>query len=535
MKLSIASLALAMLSQTVWARLSATSTLSVALPDHHTVKDIEEMNMSAETRIVGGSTVPAGKYPWFASSTGNSFCGASLIHEDILLTAAHCTSAFPVGSSVYIGAILRGSSYGGAHLRTVEAILQHEEYIDEVIQNDYMLLKLNSPVPIVPVELNTDVAFPPDEEVVTSMGFGRTSEGGSVTYLMKEVDLKMMNNDICASQYDGVLGVDGETPLVFQEEVMMCAGVVGGGKSACNGDSGGPVVTADGKQVGVVSFGVGCARADFYGVYARVTGASDWIQDGICSMSANPPYECEGSLPEKQTEAPMTEDKSENAFVRVQVAYDFYVSETTWEIAQDGGVVIYEGPQYEPAAYELWNTSFTEFPIGEYTFTIYDSACDGLVSAFGNGFFRILLIDGDDETELASGGPNFECSQSVSFVVASGNGAKNGDSCQDSSGLIVDVSDSVTEDCKWLAENVNEYDHLCDWEDVAFACPVTCGSCEDIAALTCTDKKGEVEIDVSVGSRGCEWLSQNMDRYGYACDRTEVAFHCPSTCKTGDC
>ena len=40
---------------------------------------------------------------------------------------------------------------------------------------------------------------------------------------------------------------------------MICAGVAGGGKDACEGDSVGPLVVG-GQLVGIVSWGVGCAE-----------------------------------------------------------------------------------------------------------------------------------------------------------------------------------------------------------------------------------------------------------------------------------
>ena len=68
---------------------------------------------------------------------------------------------------------------------------------------------------------------------------------------------------------------------------MLCAGYPNvGGKDACQGDSGGPYVCNDnGKAViaGVVSWGNGCAHADFPGVYARVTIVLNWIQSNMVS------------------------------------------------------------------------------------------------------------------------------------------------------------------------------------------------------------------------------------------------------------
>lgn len=58
---------------------------------------------------------------------------------------------------------------------------------------------------------------------------------------------------------------------------MICA--ADRNKDSCQGDSGGPLITPDGVQVGVVSWGSGCADPDYPGVYSNVAAVRDWIED----------------------------------------------------------------------------------------------------------------------------------------------------------------------------------------------------------------------------------------------------------------
>ena len=89
---------------------------------------------------------------------------------------------------------------------------------------------------------------------------------------LREADLPIVSADVCrAAMGSGNIS-----------DNMICAGFRDGGVDSCLGDSGGPLlVEQDGafRQVGIVSFGDGCAKPDRYGVYTRVASYADWISE----------------------------------------------------------------------------------------------------------------------------------------------------------------------------------------------------------------------------------------------------------------
>merc|ERR1712038_1875625 len=154
-------------------------------------------------------------------------------------------------------------------------------------------MKLDSPVleaDIVPIELNQEDNVPIDDQTLTVIGFGTLSAGGSTPSILQEVDVEYVETDECNrwNSYGGDV----------MDETMFCAGVDGGGKDSCQGDSGDPIFYQKGdgsySQVGVVSWGQGCADARYPGVYSRVSGVFDWIKEEVCSRSEYPPAFCPG-------------------------------------------------------------------------------------------------------------------------------------------------------------------------------------------------------------------------------------------------
>ena len=71
------------------------------------------------------------------------------------------------------------------------------------------------------------------------------------------------------------------------------AGYMDGSADTCSGDSGGPLISREGSTsyqsdtlVGLVSWGSGCARPGWPGVYVRVDHFADWIvQNGFCACA----------------------------------------------------------------------------------------------------------------------------------------------------------------------------------------------------------------------------------------------------------
>jgi secreted trypsin-like serine protease len=231
-------------------------------------------------QVVGGAPVPNGDYP-FVASLGDArhgatayrrhYCGGSLIDRNSVLTAAHCVRGTPrrplrvvVGRTVLSG--------GGGQARRVARIAIHPRFDGfPTLRYDAAVLTLRSPVRgIAPIGLSGAAQNPLERpgRLATIAGWGNTikqpprgTNGGSYPDRMRVARVPIVSDATARRAYGPV----------YVGALMVAAGKKG--KDACYGDSGGPVFARRaGKryQIGITSFGKGCATRRYPGAYTEV-------------------------------------------------------------------------------------------------------------------------------------------------------------------------------------------------------------------------------------------------------------------------
>eukprot|EP00543_Licmophora_paradoxa_P004373 CAMPEP_0202441804 /NCGR_PEP_ID=MMETSP1360-20130828/1314_1 /ASSEMBLY_ACC=CAM_ASM_000848 /TAXON_ID=515479 /ORGANISM="Licmophora paradoxa, Strain CCMP2313" /LENGTH=573 /DNA_ID=CAMNT_0049056955 /DNA_START=51 /DNA_END=1772 /DNA_ORIENTATION=+ len=264
--------------------------------------DVWSMPGGSTTRIVGGQQAPSGRYPYFVhleiiTNAGRFQCGGTLIYEDIVVTAAHCLvdrsneGQTITGIEAWVGLedITRKDL---AIFRTALNAVPNTGYDGFLNNDDIMVLKLNAPVTTVtPVLLNFAPEAPAVGTPVKIFGMGSLQEGGQFSNTLQDATVGVIDFNTCNSpnSYNGTI----------VDAVMICAGVATGSPDSCLGDSGSALIVetipgnpAGDVQVGITSFGNGCARPGFPGGYTRISAYQQFLVSNVCALANSPPDGC---------------------------------------------------------------------------------------------------------------------------------------------------------------------------------------------------------------------------------------------------
>eukprot|EP00121_Abeoforma_whisleri_P010911 Awhi_evm1s10062 len=272
--------------------------------DHHinvanNIKNVEGTHHNIAKRIVGGHRTSSRE--WLVSLRYNSgvkwknYCGATVINDHWLITAAHCVSPSRIlNSQAWIG----NTENDKVDIFQISDFKCHEDFDEKNLENDICLLKLNRKIEesIGDVDTETKESFgvvlmdSATEARATLnglvgvqasvFGWGQLTEKGprqqgTFDSTLHAVSFYIVEDQECIDVYSNQF-----------KSTNLCAGYAEGGKDSCQGDSGGPLMLGNNLTlisrsllIGLVSFGTGCGRPDTYGSYTRVASYIEWIRN----------------------------------------------------------------------------------------------------------------------------------------------------------------------------------------------------------------------------------------------------------------
>jgi len=252
------------------------------------LKPIPALPLSQQTgigRIVGGELAADGEFPFQVSlrSIGalgaTHFCGGSIISDTWIVTAAHCCAGkLPATMHVVAGGVKLNNFENEEENRNLAQIVSNPRYSSSNQENDICLLQLKEALEwtefVQPIALPEFQQQTADGTMATVTGWGTLHEGDfNLPNELHKVDVPVIGDEECNAAY--------ASAGYGTSESMICAGLPEGGKDSCQGDSGGPFFLNEETPtlIGVVSWGIGCARAGYPGVYTEVSYMVDWIQE----------------------------------------------------------------------------------------------------------------------------------------------------------------------------------------------------------------------------------------------------------------
>ncbi|XP_068151925.1 trypsin eta [Drosophila tropicalis] len=252
-----------------------------------TLQDLGQIQPTPQPRIINGTAATVADTKHLVSIRlrkhdknfgSGHICGGSLIGPNKVLTAAHCL--YNTGRKRYrrasefivvMGTLNRFEHVNGTIVSEVTSISYMNTFTPDSMRDDVGVMFLKTGLPpnrthltVQPIELATQPTGA--GRMCQVSGWGRTEQSSLSTILMT-TNVSTIRHQTC-----GLIYGSGLLPG------MMCAGRLQGGTDSCQGDSGGPLVY-EGRLIGVVSWGYGCAEPGLPGVYVDVQYYRQWIDE----------------------------------------------------------------------------------------------------------------------------------------------------------------------------------------------------------------------------------------------------------------
>jgi secreted trypsin-like serine protease len=212
--------------------------------------------------VVGGLVAPQGKFPWVVRLSMG--CGGTLVAPRVVLTAGHCVDGTGATDKIEVTAGVSDLKSRRALTARSVSVIRAVGFQDETRGDDWAVVRLDRSLhlPVLPIS-----ATPVENGRYVVMGWGQTREDSmKQERRLHYATVPMVTDARCAAAY-----LKAGVKLVKDEQ--MCAG--DRQADTCQGDSGGPMVDrgprGDWEQVGIVSWGLGCARDGYPGVYTQIS------------------------------------------------------------------------------------------------------------------------------------------------------------------------------------------------------------------------------------------------------------------------
>lgn len=269
-------------------------------------------NTAPQARIINGNTTKEAQIPWQVALIASPldpyqsyFCSGSLVADRWVVTAAHCIEQFEKQNRDYyvlVGAQNLQSIQLGQIVKVKKGHI-HEKYNNRIYDNDIALLELEGAVDFIKCDKNCqtiDIINPVMEQnnalmnnMLQIAGWGVLEDcSSSTSQTCQEYSGKMIRNPVLypiTLRYTTLKLANclSSSSLYSAQQItqnMLCAEspMQDSLTDACYGDSGAGLTINNLEKpylLGIASWGVGCAKVGYPGVYTRVANYSDWINN----------------------------------------------------------------------------------------------------------------------------------------------------------------------------------------------------------------------------------------------------------------